>query len=117
MTKSDLRTGMTVVLRCGIKMNVYKNVHSDYWNDSDLLTDGRTWLSLIDYTQEMKCLCNDDYDIVRVELIINTVDICRNPNDFVSSTELVWKREDPKRMTLAEIEAALGYEIEIIAEE
>lgn len=31
--------------------------------------------------------------------------------------ELLWKREEAKKMTVAEIEKALGYSVEIVAEE
>lgn len=57
---------------------------------------------------------NGDYDIMKIyesnaHVLVNLFD-----DDFL---ECIWKRKEPKKMTLAQISEALGYEVEVIDNE
>lgn len=52
-------------------------------------------------------LC-DHCDIMKVFAGGTTLNNCRK------TTDLIWERKEPKEMTVAEIEAALGYPVKVV---
>lgn len=108
-TISDLKTGLVVEYANGKRALVVKN--------RLLSVDG--YNSLESYNEDLTC-ANPRYTINR----IYTVDLNEvyKLEDFLSfeNLELVWERKnfvsEPRKMTKAEIEAQLGYEIEIMEE-
>ena len=116
MTRSDLRTGVVVTFRNGLKANVYKEFYNGNGNKDAALTDGNTCICLDGYTKDLTCSWNNAYDIVEIEYPLSVISLCKNPNGSNLATGSIWKRETPKRMTLAEIEAELGYKVEIVEE-
>ena len=74
-----------------------------------------SWNMMINYNND---LTNAKYK----ELDIMVVEIANHPYAFTniqynkSYRKLVWKRKEPKKMTVAEIEAILGYKVEIVSE-
>lgn len=115
MKLGELRTGMVVTLRNGGKYMVFRKIHSDWTNDDVLVQlNGDDYLFLAEYDSDMMCkgAYHDPFDIMEVW-------VARQPLNFVSFNKeeyytLLWKREEPKEMTMAEIEAALGYKIRIV---
>lgn len=115
MTKSELRTGMVVTLRNGDKYMVFRGIQTNYTNEDVLVhPDANGWIRLGSYNEDMtqKGNQNDSFDIMEVWE-------ADYPLYFMSSNKedhyfLIWEREEPKEMTMAEIEAALGYKIKIV---
>jgi hypothetical protein len=94
MNKSDLRTGMMVTYRNGLTRTV--NVEKQRFE----CDDGMHSMNFSRYNDDLtiRDYSTSDYDIVE---IYNTI----------------WKRKpEPKRMTKAEIETALGHPIEVVQE-
>lgn len=130
MTLDDLKTGMIVTMRNGTQYTVIRNMATPYqnadeifvytnFNQSERLTfndDGRGWMPFDDYHNNFTHKRNKRYDIVRVE-------IANNPFGFmdlkynVHFRTVIWKEPLAVKLTLAEIEARLGYKIEIVSEE
>lgn len=114
MTKKDLRTGHIVTLRNGGQFMVFKNYHSQYNEPVDCIVSFHgTWTELKNYEEDLKNHCFHDLDIVKVSLISHP------HNTFCDNRQLttIWDREEPKQMTVAEIEAILGYKVEIISDQ
>ena len=115
MTKSELRTGMIVTLRNGDRYMVFRGIQTNYTNEDVLVCPDETgWTRLESYNEDMtqKENRNDLFDIMEVWE-------ADYPLYFMSSNKedhyfLIWEREEPKEMTMAEIEAALGYKIKIV---
>lgn len=108
-TISDLKTGWVVEYDNGERALVV--------NDRLLSDDGYNMLE--SYDEDLTCV-NPRYSINRIYTI--NVDDVYNLEDFLSfeNLELVWERKnfvsEPRKMTKSEIEAQLGYEIEIVEE-
>lgn len=123
MTKEDLKTGMVVTYRDGRKSMVFKDCANNNFTNifrekADMLvSEDATWLDLhyIDeklfYTNRN---VNDDLDIIMVECV-RCPHLLWKPYDPKNYT-VIWEGNPPKKMTVAEIEAILGYRVEIISE-
>lgn len=101
MTKADLKDGMVCRTRNG-KVFI--------WLDG-VLRQTNIWCS---GTNED--LCNEPqcpgYDIIEVYITVgNTLSDMLDVDRFGT---LIWKREEPKKMTVAEIEEILGYPVKIV---
>lgn len=115
MTKSELRTGMIVTLRNGDRCMIFRGIQTNYTNEDVLVhPDENGWMRLGSYNEDMtqKENQNDSFDIMEVWE-------ADYPLHFTSSNKedhyfLIWEREETKEMTMAEIEAALGYKIKIV---
>lgn len=77
------------------------------------------WSGVNDYSSILTRLCGDtSLDIVEVwsrpdyvvPLDVNFFDLS------ICNRRLLWKRREPKKMTVAEIEAVLGHPVEIVSE-
>lgn len=111
-TKADLKVGYLVVDRDGnIKM-----VMPTQDGMIVVYRDGTTW-------GDMNCI-NDDltyhnnyhnhFDIMKV---YGFSKYGMEALGFkIGKRPLLWERKEPKKMTVAEIEKALGYEVEIVSE-
>jgi hypothetical protein len=106
MKKSDLKTGMVIRTKAGRKGMVLKSVignrsliqYPDQWGDLDTYSDNLT-------------AAVGEFDIVQVyqptaEYQIAEFGWC--------DQELIWKRQEPKPMTIEEISEALGYPVKIV---
>lgn len=113
-TKSDLKTGHVVEYRDGQRRMVIGNG----------LLDGLGYLK----QRNFKGCFNDDLtsssvncnfmDICKVYEV--SPDFCEGLDKLLFNTDnliLIWERkEPPKKMTISEIEAALGHRVEVVAE-
>lgn len=111
-TKADLKAGYLVKDRQGdIKMVmptqdsmivVYKDGAS--WGDMNYINDDLTY----------KDSRHNEFDIMKVygfsKYGIEVLGF------KIGNRPLLWERKEPKKMTVAEIEKALGYEVEIVSE-
>ena len=132
MKKSEIKNGMHVITKDGseyiIMSDIYAPNQIEENNTSKVVMLGIDggWMNFDQYDDDLcfrdteEEVCDNDflYDIDKVYVpkyyawTLKSVLEERNKNDFIR----LWKR-DVKKMTKAEIEAELGYEIEIIESE
>jgi hypothetical protein len=107
-TKADLKVGYVVKQRDGDLSMIMPGLGGKMVTVNK---DGR-WSSINSYNADLCCPGCSTGDIMEVygysswnyrALTIETVD-----------RDLLWKREDPKKMTVKEIAEALGYPVEIV---
>lgn len=109
-TISDLKTGLVVEYANREKALVV--------NNRLLSLDGYNLLE--SYNDDLTCCSNPNYNIDRIYTV--NVNALYGLEDFLNpdTSDLIWEREGitpkPQKMTKAEIEARLGYEIEIVQE-
>lgn len=126
-SKKELATGMKVVLRNKEVYTVFANVHLETrTNNYDFVIvkdkDRKTIedismhsISSDNYNDNMTSKYNTSYDIVKiygVDMVDEIFEKCIE-SDLDDLNTLLYKRA-PKKMTKAEIEAALGYEVDIV---
>lgn len=100
-----LETGQVIETRNGKRF-----VFLDRPNGKRLmqLDDSRGWLDGEKYDHNLILKGSNEWDIVKVYAGGNSLNCCLN------ASELIWQRIEPKKMTVTEVEAALGYSVEII---
>lgn len=113
-TKSDLKTGMIAEYRNGDRRLVVGNALID--NKGDEANDLTDAMYKNDLTRSID---NNQLDISKVYEVIpifhgDLYGLFRYTDNLI----LIWEREEPpKKMTVAEIEKALGHKVEVVAEE
>ena len=107
-TKSDLKTGMGVVLRNGDKAHVLLGT-----DDGDVMRflEKDTWDTLKSANEDLTWKGMDNFDIVEV---YSTKLASRYLTDMVFEAKCVFKREEPTKMTMKEINEHFGKPIEIV---
>ena len=112
MTKDELRVGYLVEFRNGERRIVMP------CDDPDipivLTSNYGEWSYLGVYTDNLTSTIAKKFDIVKVFGL--SWSTCRTLSFDTYTRDIIWKRKDKKKMTIAEIEAALGYEVEIVRE-
>ena len=133
MNKSELKTGMVVELRNGDRYLVFKDASYMFDSHSDdimvCIDKPNNWFSFNDsYNENLKYEYDSDdacYDIMKVYKVYHPYNIIahegfmseydiKNPDGKYSELTLLWERPTAKQMSKADIEEALGYEIEIV---
>lgn len=114
MTKSELKTGMIIVLANGREYMVYKDVGYIGAETKDVaveISNNPTWLKLDNYNEDMTMPRYNDLDIIQViktphpyALLIHTFE--------KEKREIIWSRK--KRYTYAQLRELLGEEFEIV---
>jgi hypothetical protein len=107
-TKDDLKPGMWAKTR---NANLYF-VTYEYGENRLIFTSINKWDKISNYSFE---LLNNDTNALDIVEVFKPL-ISQYPLD-AANLVLIWKREEPKKMTVAEIEAALGYPVEIVSGE
>ena len=82
----------------------------------DLICSNNTKYIYVHYDEELNenKYCQEDFDIMKIyESNARVLGNLLN-NDYL---ECIWERKEPKKMTLAQISEALGYEVEVIDNE
>lgn len=115
MTKSDLKTGMVAIDRSGRNWFVFKESYvklGDSYLEGDFLVSKDGYWGILEAFNEDLTFSNcRERDIVEVLKVGNIRDLVK----YVNKAIPVWKRkEPPKKLTLSELEAILGYEVEIV---
>ena len=115
MTKRDLKTGMVVIDRAGHKWFVLKEscvkLGGNFLEGNFLVNKNGSWVILDDFNEDLTYPNCKDMDIVEVLKVEHIQDLVKSVNKAV----VIWKRKDPpKKLTLSELEAILGYEVEIV---
>lgn len=113
MKKSDLKTGMVVETRNGNKYLVLLD-NPDAPN-MNLINFKGGFLQLAFYDEDMIIQsAGRAYDIMSVYTLQDSI-----YNLFKERRlryKLLWERDEPKEMTIAEIEEVLGYKIKIVGD-
>ena len=112
MTKADLKPGYVVRNRYGDEYIVLP------------VKDGRlafvrsgSWDPVANYNNDLTSQAGyTGLDIMEVYDFANTVVMALDPDPELSGRSLLWKRSEPKKMTVKEICEALGYDVEIVKE-
>ena len=102
----ELKEGMIIECRNGDKYLLRKF-------DDDLIGSNNTKYIYIDYDEDLNenKYCQEDFDIMKIYESNACVLGNLFNNDYL---ECIWERKEPKKMTLAQISEALGYEVEVI---
>ena len=98
MKKSELKNSMVVETREGFRYLVI----------DDMLMRDFGCLTLQDYYEDLIHEGDECFDIVKVFDCVNILDKINKCND------VIWRRQEPKEMTLKELEDVLGYPIKIV---
>lgn len=109
MVKSDLGSGMVIELRNGTKYMVAEVGDKMFGCGAC-----SSWLNMDRYTDQMMARTRGNsskFDIMKVYV---PEQISTPRATFNSTLKLIWSRK--RRMTVSQIETALGYGVEIIAE-
>ena len=109
----ELKEGMIIECRNGDRY-LLRNVRGDL-----ILSANQGWAecvydnNFIDIAEDAKAF-NGDYDIMKIyESKAYVLEDLFDDNYL----ECIWERKEPKKMTLAQISEALGYEVEVIDNE
>jgi len=115
MKKSDLITGMRVKTKNGYTYIVVRDYDTANYGHQDILFAGiKGFMTGDSYDDDLLCEgLNGYHDIAE----IYTKPADSNFLDIESRGTLLWKRPEPREMTLAEIEYKLGYPVKIIKED
>lgn len=117
MKRSDLRTGMVVYTRDKKRGMIFRNICTDGMsNGRDIIVfNNGTWSLLSDYDDDLTCPDRNCLDIIKVKAINTSLELAQLLHD-VHCDKTLWERKEARKMTVAEIEIALGYKVEIISE-
>ena len=105
----ELKEGMIIECRNGHRYLLRKV-------DDNLIGSNNTGYIDIRYDEQLNEneYLNEEYDIMKI-YISKTVILKKIFDDYY--LECIWERKEPKKMTLAQISEALGYEVEVIDNE
>ena len=116
MTKQDLRTGMVVECKNGNVYQVFKDTAGSVIGATDIFVgvhhDG--WLNFSAIDNNLIVNDNDGLTIMKV-YNCNAIWHLTKPYKY-KTWNCVWEREEPKELTVAEIEKLLGYPVKIVKE-
>lgn len=108
-TVNAIKSGYLVETRNG---NRY--IACRYDNFSKILVRTNSFLNLEFYDKKLNYNSCRDFDIVKIWGLANHP-MCALKLDSAEYRNLLWERVESKKMTLSEIEAALGYPVEIVS--
>lgn len=116
MKKSDLKSFQTAALRNGWDCKIIKNVDTDHYANQEfiLIPQHAGFIPSTKYNDDLTSTFRNDYDIVEIFDKPSDVHLLEYYTD-----NSLWKRKEPKKLTVAEANAllkALGEEVEIINE-
>ena len=114
MNKRDLRTGHIVTLRKGSKYKVFLNASVGF-GTSDVLARDSGIIPLANFNEDLEHKADRNMDIIKVECVY-AYHLLDKPIGSIEY-ETIWERKEAKQMTVAEIEAILGYKVEIISDQ
>lgn len=108
--KDELKTGMLVELRNGEKYKVLKD-YETFICGKGMISNKSGFIPLLNFSKNLNNSFGVKYDIIK---IYKPKGDCYFFNYNMQNFELIWEREQTRKMTLAEIEKELGYSIEIV---
>jgi hypothetical protein len=119
MTKSELKTGMIVVLADGNKYMVFKNTQTHYAGDADIIVgihSRNSWHQLYHYNEDMTRKNREDsnWDIIEVIQIEHPYNLVKPDRLDYPRRKTLWKRHEKKKYTYAQLREILGEEFEVV---
>lgn len=119
MTKSELKTGMIVILRNKKEYMVFKDVRTSYCDCDDVLvaTDlSCNWHRLSNYNEDLiySKTYTPNWDIVEVLRVYHPYNLLEPNKCGYTDRELLWKRQEKKKYTYAQLREILGEEFEVV---
>ena len=82
---------------------------------NDVLVRHGEWTSLGYFDEDLNSDSCNDFDIMKVSTVLNGYLLMpTNWNKGRLNNNLLWEREETKKMTVSEIQKELGYKIEVI---
>lgn len=115
MTKSDLKTGMRVTYRNGQTAIVL--LGCDFSGaiasgENELFVNHKTqfWMRLDTLENDLTYPDDETMDIIKIEIPDHPYEIFEEFGNYVTA----WVRQEPKLITIAEIEKLLGYPFKIV---
>lgn len=106
MKKSDLREHDVLVMRDGTMEMVITS------NDGKILHIGDLfWGTLGDYNEDLTSKSVSDWDVIEVKQHTKYHTYIR---EFWAHAQTIWKRKEPRKMTINDICEVLGYEMEVV---
>lgn len=124
MKKSDIKNGMHVITMSGEEYVIINNVQAreqirrnNTANVVMVSVGYHGWMNFDEYDDDLRHRNDEEYDIKEVyepRFYSYTLSPIREDREMFNK---VWERLIPKKMTKAEIEAELGYKIEIVESE
>lgn len=115
MTLDDLKTGMIVTVRGGDKYLILKNA-PDHENIYFIGVRKNGWINSVGYDKNLKYNEDSTFDIVKVEVVRREMYLTHF-EDHPEELKVIWEERPAVKLTVAEIEARLGYKIEIVSKE
>lgn len=116
-TLNDIKTGDKITMRNGYEAVAMFGGSRDYFMGSRDTMLGE-FESKCNYGQDMTNRNGSAYDIIRVERPVGVLRLSKHTPGFaVSMYTVVYARDERKKMTVDEIEAALGYKVAIVDED
>lgn len=117
MTLDDLKTGMIVTTRNGLRYMVLTNYHDELETNTKFIGVRKNgWITSNGFTANLKYPNDSSFDIVKVE-VSGLRSRLLNFEDIDANFETIWEEKSVVKCTLAEIESRLGYKVEIVSEE
>lgn len=113
MKNEYLKAGRTVLFENGKLGKVLHDVDTTYYGKQDIFiaVQGGGFKTGDKYDEHLTKEADPEYNIVEV---------FEKPNEAIilnfDTKDSLWKRPEPKKLTVAEVEKLLGYKVEIISE-
>jgi len=107
MEMKDLKTGHQIRLKDGSRLVVLLNTEA-----GNIATNGTKYVDLAAFVNSD--LTNLGNSVFRIEEVYSPKFITEYLNGFNWSGESIWKRQEPTKMTMEEINEHFGKEIEIV---
>ena len=115
MTKSELKTGMIVIMKNKDVCIVFKDVKME-WAEGDVIVklDGTEWETFNNYNEDLTHneKCCRDWDIMKVYKQRYALGLRGEP-DYCEQ-HLLWERKEKKKYTYAQLREILGEEFEVV---
>lgn len=115
MTKSELKTGMIVILANGMECMVYEDVQTSLYKGDALvaINGSNNWMRLDSYNENLtvKTRVYKDLDIVKVIQVQHPYAFIR-PDYCLEYRKILWSKK--KQYTYAQLREILGEEFEVI---
>lgn len=105
MKRSDLKSRMVVETREGDRHMVIREGEGFVF----MPYENHHYLTNID--EDLTSVVNENRDIMKVYDRVSCFEQCE------TTTDLLWKRKEPRKMTLKKLERVFGYPVEIVEEE
>lgn len=120
MKKYNIKNGMHVITKDGTEYVIISKVTAlEQTGKHDTIMvqiNDNGWMPLDNYDDDLHHKCEDDFDIKAVYMPLYFAYVLSSVYDIFLKDKFIkiWERPTAKKMTKADIEKELGYEIEVV---